>query len=51
MSMAVVFRRVSKTAKSDYELRHVCISVRLSVRSSAWDYSAPTGWIFVKFDI
>jgi hypothetical protein len=27
-----VFRRVRKTAKSDYQLRHVCLSVCLSVR-------------------
>jgi hypothetical protein len=41
-----VFRRFSKTAKSHYELRHVCPYVRLS----AWNNSAPTGRIFMKID-
>ena len=40
-----VFGLFRKTAKSDYQLRHVCLSVRLS----AWNNSAPTGRIFVKF--
>ena len=35
-------KRVRKTAKSDYELRH-------SVRLSAWNNSAPTGRILIKF--
>ena len=39
-----VFRRVRKIAKSDCWLRHVCPSV-------AWNNSAPTGRIFMKFDI
>jgi hypothetical protein len=30
--MRVVFRRVGKTAKSDYYLWHVCLPVCLSVR-------------------
>jgi hypothetical protein len=38
-----VFRCVRKTAKSDYELRHVC--------PSAWNISDPTARIFMKFDI
>ena len=42
-----VFRRFRKNAKSDYQLRHVCLSVRLP----AWNNSAPTGRIFMKFDI
>jgi hypothetical protein len=29
----------------------VCLSVCLSVRPSAWNNSAPTGRIFMKFDI
>jgi hypothetical protein len=41
------FRRVRKIAKSDYYLRHV----RLSVRLSAWNNSAPTGRILMKLDI
>ena len=41
------FRRIRKIAKSDLQLRHVCPSVCLS----AWNKSAPTGRIFVKFDI
>jgi hypothetical protein len=45
---AASFRRVRKIAKSDYRLRHVCPSVRLS---ATWKISAPTGRIFMKFDI
>jgi len=48
---AVVFRCFWKIAKSDYELRYVCLCVCLSIRLSAWNTSAPTGWIFVKFDV
>jgi len=34
------------------KLRKVIISfIYLSVRLSAWNTSAPTGWIFMKFDI
>ena len=44
-------RRVLKIAKSDYWLRHECQSVRPSVRLSAWNNSAPTGRIFIRFDI
>jgi len=43
----VCFRRVRKIATSNYWPRHVC----LSVRPSAWNNSAPTGRIFIKFDI
>jgi len=38
-----VFRRVRKIAKSDCQLRHVCPSI--------WNNSAPTAWIFKKFDV
>jgi hypothetical protein len=38
-----IVRRVREIAKSDYFLRHVC--------PSAWNSSAPTGRIFIKFDI
>ena len=31
-----VFRRVRKVAKSDYQLRHVCPSVRMEQRASHW---------------
>jgi len=41
------FRHVSKIAKSDYYLLHVCPSVRLS----AWNNSTLNGRIFMKFDI
>jgi hypothetical protein len=41
------FRRVRKIAKSDYHLRHVCPSVRLS----AWSNSALNTRIFVKLNI
>ena len=47
--MCVIFTRVRETAKSDY-LASSCLSVCLSVRSSAWNNSAPTGRIFIKFD-
>jgi hypothetical protein len=58
-----IFRRVTSTAKSDYFLRHatvrlsICLSIYpvcvcLSVLSlSAWNNSAPTGRIFMKFNI
>jgi hypothetical protein len=39
----IIVRRVSKIAKSDYQLRYVCLS--------AWNISAPTGEILMKFDI
>ena len=45
------FRRVSKTTKSEYYLRHICLSVCLTVSSSAWNKSVPTEWGFVKFEI
>jgi len=41
------FRPVRKIAKSDYYLRHVC----LSVRRSALNNSAPTGRILTEFGI
>ena len=41
-----IFRRVPITAKCDW-LLHVCPSLCLSIRNN----SAPTGRIFVKFDI
>jgi len=41
------FRRFRKIAKSDCELRFAC----LSLRPSAWNNSAPTGRILMKFDI
>ena len=37
--------------RSDYWFRHVCPSARPSVRLSAWNNSAPTGQICMKFDI
>jgi len=37
------FRHIRKTVKSYYELHHVCLS--------AWNKSAATGQIFMKFDI
>ena len=33
------------------KLRRATISFVMSVRSSVWSNSAPTGWIFTKFDI
>jgi len=53
--VSLVFKRLSKIAKSVSWLRHVCLSVRPSVRmsvlQSAWNNSAPVGRIFMKFDI
>ena len=37
------FRGVRKIAKSDYNLRYVCLS--------AWNNSAPTVRIFMRYDI
>jgi len=33
------------------ELRKETISFVMSVRLSTWNNSAPTGWIFMKFDM
>ena len=49
-SVLTIVRRVRKIAKGGYSLRHVCPSVRPSLRPSTWN-SAPTGRIFIKFDI
>jgi hypothetical protein len=46
-SFISVFKFVRKTAKSGYYLFHIC----LSVCPVAWNNSAPTGRIFMKFDI
>jgi hypothetical protein len=43
-----IFKRVSKILKRDYYLR---MSVCLSIRVSAWNYSASTERIFMKFDL
>ena len=39
-----IFRRVRKVAEKDCLL--VC-----HVRPCGWNNSAPTGWIFMKFDV
>jgi hypothetical protein len=44
-----VFRRVHKIEKR--LLASWCLSVCPSVRPSAWNNSAPTGQIFIKFDM
>jgi hypothetical protein len=53
--MAAMFRRVRKIAKRDYCLRHVCPSVRPTVRLpnrlSARNNSAPTGRTLEYFGI
>ena len=46
-SVNQIFRRVRKTVKSDYELCHGWLSVRLS----AWNRSVTSGRILMKFDI
>jgi len=47
-----IFRRIRKISKSNYHLRHVCLSVcpsvRPSVHRSAWKNSASTGQIFYE---
>jgi hypothetical protein len=43
LSHKLTFTRVRKTAKSDYSLRHVCLS--------AWNGSTVSGPIFMKLDI
>ena len=45
------FRRVRRIAESCHWLRHKSLSFRLSVCPSEWNNSAPSGRIFVKFDI
>ena len=45
----MLFRRVRRIAKSNFELRKVCLSIRLSFRME--NTSAPTGHIFVEFNI
>jgi hypothetical protein len=42
-----IFRRLRKIAKSEYDLRHVYPTVC----PSTWNNSAPTGRIFMKYDI
>ena len=46
-----VFRRVRKIPKSNYQLRHVCLSLCWFVRPSARNNMPPTGQIFMKFYI
>jgi len=46
-SYRAAFRLFHKIAKRDYYLRHACLSILLSV----WNNSAPTGRIFMKYDI
>jgi len=41
------FKRVRRIAKSNYWLRHAC----LSVRPPTWNSSAPTGRMLVKFEV
>jgi hypothetical protein len=50
----VFCRHVRKIAKSKYQFRYVCLSVRPSGRPAGLPYGAtrgPTAWIFMKFDI
>jgi hypothetical protein len=49
MLYSVVLRRIWKTAKSGY--CSFVISVRPSVRLSAWNNSAPNGRILIKLNI
>jgi hypothetical protein len=42
LEIHIIFRRIRKIAKSDYELRHVC--------PSAWNNSAPDIQIFMNFN-
>ena len=45
------FKRVSKIEKRGGQLLRVCLSVRSSVRLSAYNISASTGRVFMKFDV
>jgi len=45
--LGIILRAYAKFQDSDYLLRQVC----LSFRQSAWNYSAPTGRIFMKHGI
>jgi len=47
ISTGLIFSHIRKTAKGDYQLRHV----RSFVRPSAWKNSSPAGRFFMKFDI
>jgi hypothetical protein len=47
----IIFRRVRKVAKSYYQFRHVRPFNRPSVLQAAWQNTALTGRIFMKFDI
>jgi len=47
----IIFRHVRIIAKSDHQLRHVWLSVCLSVRPPAWNNLAPTKRIVMKVDI
>ena len=46
----VLSRRVAKLREKKTTINSV-MPVRLSVRPSTWNNSAPTGWIFLRFDI
>jgi len=43
----VFFRPIRKIAKGDFWFRQFCLSLRLSVRLSVWNNSAPNGLIFM----
>ena len=45
-----VFRHVCKIAK-EWPLASSCLSVHLSAHLPVWNTLAPTGWIFMKFDM
>jgi hypothetical protein len=47
VTFLTISMRIRKTAKRDYYLRHICLSVRPPARSN----SARTMRIFMKFDI
>jgi len=44
----ILFRRINKTAKSDYQFLHVYLSVFLS---ASMNNSTTTGRILMKFDV
>ena len=45
-----IFRHIHKIAKEQL-LASTCLSVCLLVHLSSWNNSAPTGWIFMEYDI
>jgi hypothetical protein len=50
LNIHLICRRVRKIPKSDYQLRHIYLTICPSIQSLACNNSTPTRWIFIKFD-